>query len=99
MARRINLLVAPWNYYWPDRSAVTCLSQTGPLLVKDQIAEAAIKAGVAIEFDPVTKPATKRRASARKGRAPNARQPARMDREDMAAADRADGGATVDDAG
>lgn len=97
-SRRIMVIKAPWDYYWPKVSAMTCIRVTGPALVKDQLADAAIAAGIAIEIE--TKPATKRRRSAKpKGNAANTGQSARMDRANLAAHDRAGSVDTLADAG
>lgn len=101
MATRINVTKVPFNYYWPHASAVTVLRRLGPTLVKDAVAVAAIDKGHAEPFDPVTKPATRRRRSATRkaDAAADTRQPAGVDRTDLASDDSADGGASVADAG
>jgi len=105
MAKRINILKAPYNYYWPKVSAVTCIRETGPALVKDEVAADAIARGYAEPFEPaapVRKPATRRRKAVSKAPdepATDTRHADRMDRADMAAADRAGGVAPDDDAG
>jgi hypothetical protein len=100
MAKRVNMLRAPFNYYWPKVTAVTCVRETGPVLLKDEVADAAIKQGYAVPFDPAPKRATTRRKPATsRGNASDTGQPARMDRADMAAHDSAGGESPVDDAG
>lgn len=87
MAKRIRVTRVPFNYYWPKVSAVSCINQLGPALVKDEIAEAAIARGYAEPFNPVTKPATRRRKrTIKKPDAPtsNGIHGSRLDREDMA---------------
>lgn len=100
MATRINMLKVPFDYYWPKASAVTCISQLGPVLVKDEVAEAAIGRGYAEPFDPAEKitrtPA--KRARKRRG-STNTRSTGNVDRADMAAPDSADRIAPVDDSG
>jgi hypothetical protein len=103
--RRINVLHAPFNFQWPKASVVTCIRKTGIALVKDEVADAAVKAGYAIEIEPapallVPKRATRRRSSAKpKADAANPGQPAGVDREDLAPDDRADAQPAVADAG
>lgn len=101
MATRINVTKVPFNYYWPHASAVTCIRELGPALVKDEVAVAAITKGYAEPFDPVTKPATRRRkpATRKVDAAADTGQPAGVDRTDLAPNDSADGVAPVVDAG
>lgn len=48
MARWITVLT-PFDYRWPDRTAITAFTQTGEHMVKDEIADYATKKGYAIE--------------------------------------------------
>lgn len=105
MAKRVEFVKVPFNFYWPGVTAVTCVRELGPVLLKDVVADDAVAKGYAVPFSPApAKPATKPRRRGNRGRnaakAPaDTRQPARVDREDLAAADRADGSASVADAG
>lgn len=65
MARRINILKAPFDYHWPGRQAVTHFSATGKFLVKDEVAEFAIAKGYAIPDEPAKPATTRRRAPAK----------------------------------
>lgn len=49
MPRWINIIGAPFDYYWPDRSAVTHFSENGDFMVKDEVADFAVKRGLALE--------------------------------------------------
>jgi len=49
VARWITIIKAPFDYRWPDRSAITAFSATGEHMVKDEIADFAVKSGYAIE--------------------------------------------------
>lgn len=104
---RVKMLKAPFNYKWPGRSKISCVRGLGPMMLDKTIAEAAIEQGYAEPFDPAKnarKPAA-RRTTAKAGSAKSAvdatdkRQPARMDRTDMARDDRAESDAPVVDAG
>lgn len=100
--RRIDVLKAPFNFQWPKASVVSCIRETGIALVKDEVADAAIKAGYAIEYEPAPAPkrATRRRSSAIKASdAADPGKPAGVDRADLAPDDRADDSAAVADAG
>jgi hypothetical protein len=108
MARRVNFIKVPFNYKWPGVSAVSCIREAGELLVKDEVADAAVAAGFATETKaPAPKQATgKRKAAiaasdeAAQPDTPADAQPvAGMDRGDLADDDRADGAAPVADAG
>lgn len=101
MATRVNMLKVPFNYYWPKVSAVTCIRETGPVLLKDEVAEAAISQGYAVPFDPAKpKRATKPRKAARKrGNAADARQPDRVGPAGVLPHGGADDSAPVADAG
>lgn len=101
MAKRINILKAPFNYYWPKVSAVTCISELGAHLVKDEIADAAIKAGYA-ELIEDKKTATRRPRSAKSAvnePATDTRQPAPVDGAGLSPDDSADVCAPLDGAG
>lgn len=105
---RVKMISVPFNYRWPYGGKVSVVRELGPALLDDTIAEAAIKAGAAVPFDPA--PAAKKAPARRRSTAPkkpantagdaaDERQSDRMDREDLAAADSANGGAAMDDAG
>jgi hypothetical protein len=66
-SKRINVLKT-FNFEWPDRSAVTHVSATGPILVKEEIADYAIAKGLAT---PIGEPksGTRPRRTATRGRA------------------------------
>lgn len=67
--RRITIIKVPYNYEWPGRSAVSCIRETGEVLVKAEMADHAVANGYAIEgwsSLPATKGKTRRRTSARK---------------------------------
>jgi hypothetical protein len=101
MAKRINMVKVPFNYYWPKVSAVTCISELGAHLVKDEIADAAIGAGYA-ELIEDKKTATRRPRSAKSAvnePATDTREPAPMDGAGLSPDDSADLRAAVDDAG
>lgn len=102
MARRIEIIKAPYDHYWKKASAVTCFREKGVYLVKDEVAETAIAKGYAIPYEPeaslnapTQKPkVTRRRASRKKAgdESPtNTGRSDRVDREDLASADSADG--------
>lgn len=105
---RVKMISVPFNYRWPYGGKVSVVRELGPALLDDSIAEAAIKAGAAIPFDPAPAakkaPARRRSTAAAKPAniaddAADERQSDRMDRENLAAADSADSGAAMDDAG
>lgn len=58
---RITFIKVPYNHYW-DRNSVSCYRQLGEQLVKAEVADAAVKAGYAIE---APRKATSRRTSAK----------------------------------
>lgn len=98
----------PFNYHWPDRSAVTSFKEPGDQFVKDEVADFAVKGGYATEgkVDETSRSHKgKRRASRRKKEAPAAKaadtgSAARVDHPDAAGDDSAAGGPAVDhDAG
>ena len=78
MAKRVKFLRAPWNYYWPGVSAVSCVRETGPALLKDQMADAAIREGYAVLFEPEKKATTRRRAATTPKNAADTGQPDRV---------------------
>ncbi len=103
--RRINVLHVPFNFQWPKASVVTCIREKGVVLVKNEVADAAVKAGYAIEVEPepvasAPKRATRRRSSVKPAvDAADPGPPAGVDREDLALHDRADDQSAVADAG
>ena len=104
MGKRVNMIRVPFNYYWPKVSAVTCITQLGPVLVKDEVADAAIERGFAEPFDPAAKitRATGTKIRARKPRArtaANSRSTGIVDRTDLVAHDSASDSPSVDDTG
>lgn len=104
---RVKMISVPFNFPWPRSGRVSVVRELGPALLDDAIAEAAIKARAAVPFDPAPakKAPARRRSTAPKKPANTAadaadeRQSDRMDRENLAAADSANGGAAMDDAG
>lgn len=48
MARWISI-AKPFNYHWPDRSAVTHFADIGDHFVKDEVADFAVERGYASE--------------------------------------------------
>lgn len=64
MARWINI-ASPFNYHWPDRSAVTHYAETGDHFVKDEVADFAVEEGYASEGKA---DASSRSSKGRKGR-------------------------------
>lgn len=107
MARRVQLLKAPYDHYWKQSSAMTVWREPGTYLVKDEVAEAMIAKGYAIEVpsqkEPTPKPkVTRRRSSRKKAGDENPNPSGRsvgMDRAHLAPADSADGVAPLADAG
>jgi hypothetical protein len=104
MARWITLHKAPFNFEWPGRTAVTVIRATGEHYVKDELADKAIATGYASEGKasepkPAKSATTRRRGATKAKDASHSRKPARVDRADLAADDRADDSATVADAG
>jgi len=105
MPRWINLIGAPFDYHWPDRSAVTHYSENGDFFVKDEVADYAVKRGLALEgkADAASR-SRKGKTPARKrptrGRASNARAVPPVGDKGVPAADRPAGRPAVDtDAG
>jgi len=49
MARWITIIKAPFDYPWPDRSAITAFTATGEQFVKDEVADFAVRKGYALE--------------------------------------------------
>jgi hypothetical protein len=101
MARWITLLKAPFNFHWPRQSAVTCIRETGEFFVKDELADAAVKSGYAIEgkaSEPKKATTPRRRATTRKN-ASNARQPDRVGPAGVLPHGRPDDSAPLDHAG
>ena len=86
---RVKMVAVPFNYHWPYGGNVSVVRELGPALLDRSIAEAAVKAGAAIPFDPAP---TAKKAPARR-RSTAATKPANT------ADDAADSGATMDDAG
>jgi hypothetical protein len=78
MAKRVKFLRAPWNYYWPHASAVSVVRETGPVLLKDQMAEAAIREGYAVPFEPEKKATPRRVSATRRRNAADTGQPDRV---------------------
>lgn len=106
MARRVQLLKAPYNHHWKHASAVTCWRETGVYLVKDEVADEMIAKGYAIPIEPepsrnapAQKPKVTRRRTSRKkagDESPtNTGRSDRVDREDLVAPDRADDSASL----
>lgn len=69
--RWITIINAPFDYYWPDRSAVTAYRANGEFLVKAEVADYAVSKGYAVEGKP--KASTARSS---KGRSPRRRKSA-----------------------
>jgi hypothetical protein len=66
MARRVQMIKVPFDYHW-SRMAVTSVTELGPQLLKDEVAEEALVKGYAIELPDKTPPpkrSTRRRAPA-----------------------------------
>lgn len=108
--RRINVTKVPFNFQWPGTRHMSVIRELGEALVKDEVADAAVAKGYAKEMDPAPKAA---KAAPRKKATP-AKKPAkpkadaatanpgpsdRVDRDDLAPADSADGEPPVADAG
>lgn len=49
MARRITVHTVPFDYRWPDRSALTAFTEPGEYFVKDEVADFATAKGYATE--------------------------------------------------
>jgi hypothetical protein len=101
MARWITVTVVPFDYKWPNRTAITAFTKAGEFFVKDEVADFAVGKGFATEGKTRTKKAGKKAA---KERAPvqtadDGRRD-RVDRSHVADHDRpADLGAVASDAG
>lgn len=104
---RIRIKRAPFNHRWPDRS-FSVIREVGTFPVgygvgevHPDMAEAAITGGYAqrIKARGRRKATTGAQSASQDGDAADTRQPDRVDREDMAAPDRADRGPPLDDAG
>lgn len=71
MARWITVKTVPFDYRWPDRSAITAFTTAGEYFVKDEVADFAIERGYASDGKTEgstarsTKGKTPRRASAK----------------------------------
>lgn len=71
MSQRITFTKVPWDYKWPKVNAYTSFTELGDFTVKNEVAEAAFKAGVA---EPATEKATRPTKPAKKrvrAKAPN----------------------------
>lgn len=68
MPRWINIIGAPFDYEWPGRSAVTHFSANGDFMVKDEVADFAVKRGYALEGK------TDQASRSRKGKTPRAKR-------------------------
>lgn len=67
MGTRIEFTKVPWDYKWPKVNAYTHFRTLGVELVKDEVARAAIKAGVAKPYEgPKPKRATEGTKSGKK---------------------------------
>ena len=64
---RVKMISVPFNYHWPYGGKVSVVRELGPALLDDTIAEAAIKAGAAVPFDPAPakKTPVRRRSTAK----------------------------------
>jgi hypothetical protein len=56
--RRINMTTVPFNYHWPRASAVTVVRDLGEVLLKDEVADAAVARGYGVEMAPPAKEGT-----------------------------------------
>lgn len=63
--RWITIINAPFDYFWPDRSAVTAYRANGEFLVKAEVADYAVSHGYAIDGKPKAS-----RARSTKGKSP-----------------------------
>lgn len=102
MAKRVNMLKAPFNYHWPKVQAVTCVRETGPVLLKDEVADAAIAQGYAVPFEPAQrakKATTRRKPATRASDAAHAREADGMGPAGVLPHGGPDDGAPVADAG
>ena len=97
MARWINVTKAPFDYRWPDRSAITAFTSTGDHFVKDELADFAVAKGYASEGkgnpkSRSSKGGPKRVRRAKRETAPaktaNVESAARVGNADVPAADR-----------
>ncbi len=52
MPRWITITKVPFDYRWPDASAITAFTEAGELFVKDEVADYAIGKGYATEGKP-----------------------------------------------
>lgn len=62
---RVRMTRVPFNYKWPRSQAVSVVRELGPCMIDAPIAEAAIKGGYAVPFEPapaVKKAPTRRRS-------------------------------------
>lgn len=96
MAKRVNVLKT-FDYQWPNAQAVTHVSATGVMALKDDLADWAISKGYAVEIEEPkrTTPPT-RNAIRRRGQASNARGTAGVDPADFPDARRAAHGRAMD---
>lgn len=108
MARWITVR-QPFNYHWPDRSAVTHFKEPGDQFVKDEVADFAVKKGYATEgkVDGSSRSSKGGKPKVRKARAKKDAPPVEaadhgpaegVDHADHADADRPDDGRIVDGA-
>lgn len=79
MARRIDIVRAPFDYEWPKVQAVTHFTQKGRFLVKDEVADFAVRKGYATEA-PEDKTAAPKRATRRRAQTAHQRGTAGVDR-------------------
>lgn len=104
MARWITVLT-PFDYRWPDRTAITAFTVTGEHMVKDEIADFAVAKGYAIDgkINFAVRSTKGRRRTTRakeKPAAANARASAPVGHANAADADRpADRPSVADDVG
>jgi hypothetical protein len=93
----------PFDYYWPDRMAVTHFGEPGEQFVKDEVADFAVEKGYAsegkLDGSARSKKSTGRRVTKRKGKAPaktaDTGTIAPVGDENAADADRAAGGSAM----
>lgn len=102
--RWITVIKAPFNYYWPDRSAVSCVRETGETFEKAELCDYAVSNGYAIEGRGAgsktrsrkgKSPARPKRVTAKRDAGPDKRYGAGMGRADLAADDSAGAGQPV----
>lgn len=90
MARWINVTKAPFDYRWPDRSAITAFKENGDHFVKDEVADFAVANGYASEGkgNPKSRSSKggKKRVRARNPRSRKAKEKAPAKAADMGAA-------------